>query len=101
MSRTIESQQVSWWSVHEHVRPFLDRVDSWPLVGSPAWCALPDGPVKLAALLDAAQHWALRLDSRQEAMSEASKALSAAADWKDVERQTRNRRDVYIPRSVI
>jgi hypothetical protein len=52
------------------------------MVGTPAWCALDDdAPAKIAALFDAAQHWALRLETCQEARCEASQAVSAAEDW--------------------
>jgi hypothetical protein len=71
---------VSWWSVHEYVSVTLEQVGLWPMVGTPEWCALADGdPVKLAALLDAAQHHALRLELNQESRAEASHAISAAA----------------------
>jgi hypothetical protein len=76
-SSAISSQQVSWWDVHSSVAPWLQIVGSWPTVGTPAWCALPDGnPAKLAALYDAAQHWALRLETCQVARADASKAIA-------------------------
>jgi hypothetical protein len=79
--KSVASQQASWWDVHTYVSPTLAEVGCWPMVGTAAWCALPDDdPVKLAALLDAAQHWALRLETCQVAECEASHAISAAAD---------------------
>ena len=96
-----QCSQVSWWSVHEFVAPQLDRVGSWPMVGTPAWCALAAAdPVKLAALLDAAQHWALKVETHQEAECEASHDISAAADWADIANKLRRRREVYIPREA-
>jgi hypothetical protein len=93
------SQQVSWWSVHEYVEPQVLAVDSWPLIGSPAWCELPDDdPAKLAAVFDAAQHWALRLETCQEARAEASHAVSAADDWSGIANEIRRHREAYIPR---
>jgi Protein of unknown function (DUF2742) len=85
----LSSQQVSWWSVREFVTPKLERVESWPMAGAPEWCAL-DGrdPAKWAALLDAAQHWALRVETCQQARCEASRDISAAADWSAVARET-------------
>lgn len=75
----MSGQQVSWWDVHEFVGAVLDQVDDWPMVGTPAWCLLAhDDPRKWAALLDGAQHWALRVDACQEARCEASRAISAA-----------------------
>jgi hypothetical protein len=82
--RLTSSQQVNWWAVHEfteHVKGALG-VQVWPTVGTPAWCALPDDdPVKWAAVADAAQHWALRVEESQRAECQASHAISAAADW--------------------
>jgi hypothetical protein len=101
-ARAVSAQQVSWWSVHEHVSDLLDRVGSWPTVGTPAWCALDgDDPRKLAAIFDAARHWALRLETCQQAMCEASREISSAANWSAValeiyDRHTSGR----VPREV-
>lgn len=98
----IASRQVSWWSVHEKVSPLLAQVGSWPMAGSPEWCELADAdPVKLAALYDAAQHWALRLEMCQTALAEASRDISAATDWSAVARKIRQHREVYIPRERV
>jgi hypothetical protein len=95
----ISSQQVSWWSVHEYVADKLAPVQSWPTLGTPAWCLLDDDdPRKLAALVDAAQHWALRLETCQEASCEASRAVSAAADWSQIAAYIRAERDFYAAR---
>jgi hypothetical protein len=99
--RTIESQQVSWWSVHEFVTAALSRagVSSFPILGTPAWCLLDSSdPVKWAALLDAAQHYALRLETDQEAIAEASHAISAAADWSAIASGIHNRAAFYEAR---
>jgi hypothetical protein len=93
------SSQVSWWSVHECVSKLLDRVDEWPMIGTPAWCALPDeDPAKLAAIYSAAEHWALRLETAQQARCEASKEIAASLDWWEYAKASRRRRDSYIPR---
>lgn len=95
----INSQQVSWWSVHEYVTPLLEQAGSWPTVGTPAWCALPDTDLrKQAALLDAARHWALRVETCQQAACEASHAISAAADWGAVGRRIRDHNEFYAAR---
>lgn len=96
--RHLESQQVSWAEVHHHVRPFLELVGSWPMVGSPEWCALPDGPVKLASLYDGAQHWALRLELNQQACAEASKAVAGSADWARVASEYHSRAKFFAGR---
>jgi uncharacterized protein DUF2742 len=87
--------------VHEHVEPLLRYVGRWPTVGTPEWCALAaDDRAKVAALYDAARHHALRLELNQEALADASKAVSAAADWKAVALEMQRRRGVYIPWAV-
>jgi hypothetical protein len=90
------AQQVTWWEVHL----YRDRVLKWsavrhfPMVGTPAWCDLDDDdPVKLAAVFDAAQHWALRVDTCQEAMAAASRDISAAVDWPTVAKRMQDQRE--------
>jgi Protein of unknown function (DUF2742) len=96
VNRSRYSQQVSWWDVHEHVAPLLDQVGSWPAVGTPAWCLLnDDDPVKVAALYDAAQHWALRVETCQQAECEASHDISAAGDWSAIAQHIRDEQDFY------
>ncbi|MEN3223393.1 DUF2742 domain-containing protein [Mycolicibacterium porcinum] len=95
-SALASSQQVSWWSVHEHVCRTLEKLTSWPTLGTPAWCALSDDhPAKLAAMLDAAQHWALRLETCQEARCDAGRAVAGALNWPAVARELRQRNDFY------
>jgi hypothetical protein len=95
------SAQVSWWSVHEWVQPHLDAAGPLPMVGSPEWCDLDDAdPRRVAALFDAAQHWALRVETCQTALAEASHAISGAADWSAIAAETFWRRSTYIPREV-
>jgi hypothetical protein len=96
------SQQVSWWEVHEFVATVLNRVNDWPMLGTPAWCSLAhDDPRKWAALLDGAQHWALRVDTCQAAMAEASRDISTAADWKAIAGEIRDRREFYAKRPYL
>lgn len=69
------------------------------MIGTPAWCSLPDDhPAKIAAIYDAAQHWALRVETCQRAECEASQAISAAANWAAIANEIRRRRGAYIPR---
>jgi hypothetical protein len=87
--RTVESQQVSWWSVHEFVTAAIQHADisSWPSAGTPAWCALADGdPRKWAAMLTAGEQWALRIDILQEASAEAAKSICRSV--KELDRPT-------------
>lgn len=98
----LASQQVSWWAVHEFVTPALRRPESWPLLGTPAWCALADDdPVKLASLLDAAQHWALRLETCQQASVAASREISGSLDWGAVGHRIRAQAEFYAQRPWI
>lgn len=97
MSIIVPSQQVDWWSVHELVTPVLELAGSWPLAGTPAWCALPPGDhIRLAALYDAAQHWALRMETCQLARREAGRDIADAADWPAIARDTKAQADLYI-----
>ena len=90
------SQQVSWWSVYEFVADRLTQVESWPTAGTPAWCDLDDtDPRKVAALFDAAQHWALRIETCQQQLAEASRGISAAADWSRIAQEIRNRSEFH------
>ena len=69
------------------------------MVGSPAWCQLGDRePVKWASVLDAAQHWALRVETCQQAECEASRTISAAVDWLAVARIAKRHSDFYAAR---
>jgi hypothetical protein len=97
----VSSQQVAWWEVHTFVLAALEEARSWPTLGTPAWCCLEDDdPRKTAALLDAARHWALRLETCQQALAETSRDVSGAADWSGIATETFWRRGVYIPREV-
>jgi hypothetical protein len=92
VTHATESQQVSWWSVHQFVSAVLDQANGWPMAGTPRWCALADGdPRKLAALFDAAQHWILRVETCQQARAEAGKAVAAGVDWTRIAQEVRNR----------
>jgi hypothetical protein len=98
----VASQQVNWWAVHEFVAPMLAQVGSCPTVGTPAWCALrDDDPVKIAGIFDAARHWALRVETCQQERAQASRDISAAANWSAVATRILQPRDeAYIPREV-
>ncbi len=87
------SRSVAWWPVLTYIADLLgveptavpDEAQRVPLLGTPAWCALPDdAPAKLAAVLHGGCHHALRLELTQEASAEASKAISTMHDWKAV-----------------
>ena len=93
------SQQVCWWTVHEFVSPLLTIVESWPTIGTPAWRDLaPDDLRKVAAVFDAARHWALQLESNQVARCEAGEAISAAADWPAIAERIRGRAEFFTER---
>ncbi|GLE53732.1 DUF2742 domain-containing protein [Mycobacterium montefiorense] len=95
----IQSRQVAWFEVHLLVAPWLATVDSWPVAGTPAWCALDDhDPAKWAAVLDAAQHAVLHWDASQQARADASREISAAADWSAIARSIADREAFYAER---
>jgi hypothetical protein len=88
------SQSVAWWEVHLYRQRMLNRlgVEAFPMVGTPLWCALPDDhPVKRAAAFDAAQHWALQVETCQEQLAAAAQAISAADDWTAIAKASRGR----------
>ncbi|WP_370499769.1 DUF2742 domain-containing protein [Mycolicibacterium sp. jd] len=94
MTYELASQQVSWSEVHGFVLPKLQKAGDWPMAGSPAWCELEDrDPVKWASLLDAAQHWVLRIEGLQQAECAASHAISASEDWSRIAHLVRGRAD--------
>lgn len=91
------SRQVSWWTVHQFIHPLLEAVGSWPMAGTPAWVDA-EAAVKSASLFDAAQHWALRVETAQAAQAEASREVSTAVDWPAIANEMRRRSGIYIPR---
>lgn len=93
------AQQTSWWRVHKYVEPLLAAAETWPLLGSPAWCELPDDDVrKVAAVFDGAQHHALRLEMGQEARAQASRDVAAAADWQTIGKNSETRTKFFDER---
>jgi hypothetical protein len=77
----------------------LERVGSWPMAGTPAWCELPDDdPAKLAAVLDAARHFALRVETCQVARCDAGRDIAAGADWSAIAHEIRDRAAFYAAR---
>lgn len=96
---TTSARQVNWWLVHEWVSPALNAAQSWPMAGTPAWAALDDSDLrKLVAVLDGGRHWALRIDTVQGALRDASREVCASADWSAISRTMTRHRSVYVPR---
>lgn len=94
----IESRSVAWWPVHEFIAALVDQANNIPVAGTPAWCALADtDPVKLLSVAVAGEFHVLRMETAQEARCEASRAVSAAADWRGV---GRDRGTAYIKRAA-
>jgi hypothetical protein len=95
----LANQQASWSQVHAFVLPKLRLVEDWPMVGSPAWCDLNTRDrVKWASLLDAAQHWALRVEQCQILERDSSHAISAAEDWTKIARIAKQQTDYFQAR---
>lgn len=90
----VESQQVSWWPVHEFITALVENLEeSLPWAGTPSWCALADGdPRKLLSLAVAGEHHVLRVEAAQAGRAEASRAVASAADWPAVAREVQQRR---------
>lgn len=86
------ARSVNWLTVHRFVATVLDQVNGWPMAGTPAWCSLAhEDPAKWAALLDAAQHHALRVQMAQEVLAEASQEISGSADWRGIAQEVSQR----------
>lgn len=78
------SRQVDWWSVYTWSRQFLANAGDFPQAGTPAWGALDnDDPRRLYGVLEAAQHWTVRLDALQQDVP-GNVNLDAAAHIADV-----------------
>lgn len=94
----IDSRTVLWWPVHDYATQLaatlgVDLADRLPFPGTLPWLALPDNhPVRHAAMLQAASQFVLRIETAQEARAEASKAIAASTDWRQVAREIRQRR---------
>ncbi len=102
----IASRSVSWWEVHQFVAAAVAQAEHLPDAGTPAWCSLADDdPAKLLAVAVAGEHHVLRVEIAQEQHADASKAVSAAADWKQAARELQHldaarRSGTRIDRSV-
>lgn len=96
--------QVSWYETHLFLESVLAQANcgALPWAGTPAWMAMEDSdPRKLLALAVFGVKYALRIDTAQQAVAEASRAVSGAADWSAVAQQVqRGRGSAYIPREV-
>lgn len=92
----MNSRQVNLFEVYEFLAAYLG--DPGLIVGTPAWCRLDDrDPAKWSAVLWAAVWWAVVEDARQAAVADASRQISASADWSRIGRP---RPASYIPRTV-
>jgi Protein of unknown function (DUF2742) len=89
---SVGARTVSWWSVHVWVQTYLDAAGHYPQAGTLAWCELADGDRrKWAAVLDFAQHHALRVETAQEAQAAAAKDIASAVDWSAIAGEIRSR----------
>jgi hypothetical protein len=94
MKPDLTSRVVRWWDFHEWCQEWLSSRNvgaDLPMCGTQAWFNLDDrDPRKWAAVLEAAEHWVLRVETVQEALAEASSAISSAADWSAIRREIRD-----------
>lgn len=97
------SQQRSWWDVHEFLEAVLNQTNYGPIpaAGTPAWTQLADGdPRKLIAVAIDGEHWTLRVETAQIALSEAARAVAESTNWSTVARRVRAGRGPYIARKA-
>lgn len=83
------SRQVAWLETYDYIVRLAAEhhvvLDLTAVAGTPQWCGMPDGDArKLMALLVGGVREALANDARQAAMAEASRSVSAAANWRSV-----------------
>lgn|GEM_PF-1221190 len=100
----IESQQVNWWSCHTFIEAAVRQanIGPLPLAGTPLWCSLAEGdPRKLLALAVAGEHHALRMETAQQAVADASREIAAVADWSRVAREIQQRSNFYAERPLL
>jgi hypothetical protein len=98
---TVGSRQVSWYETNQFIEAAVAQANVGPLpwAGTPEWCAMADGdPRKLLALAVAGEHHVLRVEVAQTSQAEASRAVSAAADWPKVAREFTGRDEFYAAR---
>jgi hypothetical protein len=94
---SIGSRQIAYLTVYELISPILGQPGLIP--GTPAWCELDDeDPEKWRAVLWAAVWWCVDHEARQEAMADAGREISSAADWSAVSRGIRSRTDLFNAR---
>ncbi|BBZ03600.1 hypothetical protein MCHIJ_30370 [Mycolicibacterium chitae] len=99
MTNHVDSQAVSFWEVHQWVEKFLATAGDFPMCGTVAWSELADDDKrKWAALLDFAQHHALRVETAQELRAETSQAVAASADWRGIAQEIQQREEIYRSR---
>lgn len=89
------SQQVNWYETHLFLESALSQANCGPLpmAGTPAWCSMADhDPRKLLALAVFGVHHALRVETAQQGMAQASRDISASTDWSGLAQRVRNGR---------
>lgn len=102
---TPASRQVNWYETFRYAERLaanhgVDLLDHHHLVaGTPRWCGMDDDDArKLMALVLGGIREAVANDTRQAALAQASRRVSAAADWSAVARSIRRGNEIYIPR---
>ena len=104
LERNCASRAVAWFEVYSFAERFAASHDvalnHLPIPGTPAWCGMPDDDArKLMALVLGGVREALNHEVAQERRADASREISAAADWTALSQRIRNRASgTYIPR---
>lgn len=98
------SKQVNWHETYLYAERLAAShgvaLNHQLIAGTPSWCGMADHDArKLMALILGGVREAIQNDARQEALADASREVSTAADWPAVAQRVRNGRGAaYIAR---
>lgn len=98
---SLASREVNWYETFA----FASRVAAQhglcldhrqlPVAGTLQWCGMADDDArKLLSLVFGGVREALANDARQDAITQAGEAISAAENWTEVARQVQRRREI-------
>lgn len=96
LCNTLHSSEVSWWATHLFIIELVAQANTTlPWAGTPAWRALDDAdPRKLLSLAVAGEHHVLRVETAQEARTQAAEDVWSGENWTDVAQTVKRRHEI-------